>query len=73
MDGPVIPDFMGQLGDHVSRPTGPRPGVPRAGLTWAWPWRAHLSSLSLDSSCQQQQHPSPSTWSCIGEGSCSMR
>jgi hypothetical protein len=29
----VIPDFMGQLGDHVLRPTGPRHGVPRVGLT----------------------------------------
>ena len=31
---------------------GPRHGVPRTGLTWAWHWRAHLSSSQPDLSCQ---------------------
>jgi hypothetical protein len=49
-------------------------GVPRARSTCAWPWRAHLFSLSAPPLCQQQQqHPSPSAWSCIRDGSCSMR
>ena len=29
--------------------------------------------LPASLSCQQQQHPSPSAWSCVREGSCSMR
>ena len=53
------PPLLGITRRSCLEATAPRHGVLRAGLTLAWPWRAHLFSLSAPLLCQQQQHPSP--------------